>query len=128
VLLADGGERRPRGDRDLVALAVPLMLVHQVDLDVAEFRPGAQVVLPHQPVEVDRRRGAGIDLVVGHLGQRRDLRGEFLQDATRLLERGSLRHVDDDLELGLVVEGQHLHHDPLHHDERDRENDGDECP
>ena len=67
-------QRRSRRNRDLVALAVAVVLVDQVHLDVAELRAGAQVVLPHEPVEVDRRRRARVDLVVRHLRQLRDRR------------------------------------------------------
>ena len=63
------GARRPSGDG--VALAVAVVLVDQVDLDVAQVGARAQVVLAHQTVEVDGRGGAGIDLVVGDLRDRR---------------------------------------------------------
>ena len=45
-----------------------MMLVDQVDLQVADLAAAAQVVLAHEPVEVDRRGGAGIGLVVGDFG------------------------------------------------------------
>jgi len=42
--------------RDVVALKLAMVLVDQVDLDVAEIGPFAQIVLTDQPVElVDRK-------------------------------------------------------------------------
>ena len=48
-------EGRTHRLRDLVALAVAPRLVDEVDLQVADFAAGAQVILAHQPVEADRR-------------------------------------------------------------------------
>ncbi len=62
--LLQGGAQRPG---DGVALAVAIVLVHQIDLDVPQVGPLAQVVLAHQAVEVDGCGGAGIGLVVGDL-------------------------------------------------------------
>ena len=119
----DCGERRAHLERDLVALLVAVVLVDQVHLDVAHVVAAAQVVLPHQPVEIDRRRGARVHLVVGDLGSPRDLGREFVEHACGLLDRRALGHVEDDLELRLVVEGQHLHDHPLHDHEQHRDQD-----
>jgi hypothetical protein len=54
VLLGDGRHRVAHRHGDLVALAAALVLADQVDLDVAHLGLGAQVVLAHQAVEVDR--------------------------------------------------------------------------
>jgi hypothetical protein len=61
-----------------------------------------------EAVEVEGRGGAGVDLVVAHLGLRADGGGHLEGDAGGLLQRGALGRVEDDLELRLVVEGQHL--------------------
>ena len=55
-----------------MALAVTLMLLDEVDLQVPDQWSAAQVVLPYQAVERDRRSGSGIRLPVldlGHMGQ-----------------------------------------------------------
>ena len=126
--LRDLLQRRAHRLRDLVALAMPLRLLDEVDLQVADFAAGAQVVLAHQPVEADRRGEPGVGLVVRHFGQLRDFRGEFAQQRRGVLDRRAGRHVDDDLELRLVVERQHLHDDGLHrhqqHRQQDRHRDG----
>ena len=116
-------ERRAHRLRDLVGLAVAMMLVDQVDLDVALRGQLAQVVLPHQAVEVDRARDAGVGLVVLHFRHDRDPGRHFAQHARRPLQRRAGRHVDDHLELRLVVERQHLQHHQLDRRERDCEHD-----
>ena len=58
-----------------------MVLVDEIDLDVAVLRLLPQVVLAHEPVEVDRARGAGVGLVVGHLGNGRDIRAHRAQHA-----------------------------------------------
>ena len=65
VPAADALDPGPDGRRDLVRLAVAPVLVDEVHLQVAELRRRAQVVLAHEAVEVDRRGGAGVRLVVG---------------------------------------------------------------
>ena len=84
------------------------MLVDEIDLNVADLATGAQVILAHQPVEVDRGGGAGVGLVIGHLGYGGQVIAEFVENRRRLFHRRARGHVDDDLELGLVVERQHL--------------------
>ena len=87
--------------------------IQQVDLDVGLVGAVPQEVMPHQPVEVVRTRGAGIDLVVLHFRLLAQVLPQFLGHARGLLQRGAVGHVDDHLELALVVEGQHLHFDQL---------------
>ena len=118
VPLRDPLDLRAHGERDLVRLAAARVLVDEVHLQVAELRQRAQVVLPNEAVEVDRRRGARVGLVIGHLRHGGEVLADLVQDARRVLERRAGRHVDDDLELRLVVEGQHLQHDELHRGER----------
>ncbi len=68
--------------------------------------------MAHQAVEVEGRGHAGIDLVI------RDLRfnphggRNFARGLGGPFQRAAFRHVEDDLELALVVERQHLHFDP----------------
>ncbi len=71
-----------------------------------------------QAVEVERRCGADIDLVIGGRRVLADHLGHLEGDAAGLLEGRSLGHVDDHLELALVVEGQHLDLDLAEVDQR----------
>ena len=92
----------------------------QVHLEVGDVRaPGAwREVVADQPVEVVRRRGSDVDLEVRHIGDGRQDVAELRRHARGVLERGPLRHVDDHLELALVVERKHLHPDQLEDDQR----------
>ena len=49
---------------------------------------------------------------------------ESRKHSGRALDRGSFRHVDDDLKLRLVVERQHLQDDELKDREQHRDDDG----
>ena len=87
----------------------------------ATFGAAPQVVMAHQSVEVVRRRRAHIRLHVHHFGLlRASLRASALRHPRGLFERGAVRHVDDHLELALVVERQHLHLDELEVEQRHR--------
>ena len=97
-LLADRTQLRAHGLRDRVALAMTLVLVDQIDLQVADQWPAAQVVLTHEAVEGDRSGGAGVGLPVldfGHAGQ---TVGNLAKQFIGALERTAFRHVDDNLE------------------------------
>ncbi len=96
-------------ERDLVALAVPRGLGREIDLQVALVRPTAQIVVPHQPVEVEGRRRAGMGLDRDHLRQRQHRPRRVLRHPVGGLDRRALGQVDHHSELGLVVEGQELH-------------------
>jgi len=72
-----------------------------------------------EAVEVDRRRRARVGLEVGDLGHRGNVGGELGQHRRGALDRRARGHVDDHLELALVVERQHLQHHELHDRERD---------
>jgi hypothetical protein len=113
VALADLLQGPAHGQRDVVALAVTVLLVDQVDLDIADVGPGAQVVLPDQAVEIDRRGGAGVDLIVGHFLDRAEIAAQLAQHPGGLFQRGAFRHIHNDLKFRLVVERQHFQHDQL---------------
>ena len=108
-------QRRAHGQRDVMALAVALVLVDQVDLQVADIGAAAQVVLAHQAVEGDRRGGAGIALEVSALRAPWPRHAPVLQQRVGGLQRAAFGHVDHDLEFGLVVERQHLQDHRLDH-------------
>ena len=95
--------------RDGVALCGALFGRQQIHLEVRLVRLAAQVVMADQAVKVGRPRCARVDLIVLHLRLAAQVRAEGLRHARRLFEGCAIGHVDDDLELALVVEGQHLH-------------------
>jgi len=101
-------DQRAHLNGDLVALAFPLPFRNQVHLEVRLVRRAAEEVVPDQPVEVVGGRRAGVDLVVLHLGDAGEDGADLPRHAGGLFEGRPLRHVDDDLELALVVERQHL--------------------
>ncbi len=123
IRVANPLEFRADARRDDVALVVPVRLVDQIDLKVADVASAAQVILAHEAVEIDRCRRSGEGLVVGDLGNLRQVGAHFAQRRRRAFERSSGRHVDDDLELRLVVERQHLHHDQLERRQCERDRD-----
>ncbi len=111
----DGLQRLPNRLGNLVAAAMALMLVHQIDLNIPHVGTAANEVVAHQPVEVDGGGGAGVNLVILHLGHLGKLPPDRQQGALGLLQGHPLRHVEHQLEFRLVVEGEHLEHYPLHH-------------
>ena len=68
VSLGDRGHRRPHPLGNVVALDIAFVLGQEIDLDVGHGRTGAEEVVADQAVEIKGRGGAGIDLVVDHLG------------------------------------------------------------
>ena len=92
----------------------------QVHLQVGEVRCAAQEVVPHQAVEVVRRRRAGVALHVDDARDRFSTSARASRRPRGLLERRALGHVDDHLELALVVERQHLDRDDAERHERHR--------
>ena len=104
----DGGDGGSDAESDGVALHRTLVLGEQVDLDVRHAGALAQVVVPHQPVEAVGRRRPDVDLIVGDLLLLADGGGDLPRHLRGALERAVLGHVEDDLQLALVVEGQHL--------------------
>ncbi len=106
-----------------MAGARALALGQQVDLEIALLRQLAQVVMAHQPVEVERRGGAGIKLDRGQLGQVLQPGGGRGQIALGIFERRTLRQVDHDLQFRLVVERQQFHRHVLG-DEQDADANG----
>ncbi|MNN90524.1 hypothetical protein D3C81_2084840 [compost metagenome] len=80
-----------------MALALSVVAVDQVDLQVAQVGALAQVVLPHQTVEIDRCGGAGVALVVANLGDLVQHAGQFHQERVGVLQGAAFGQVDDDL-------------------------------
>ena len=114
VAPGDGGDLVAHRHGNLVALALALVLVHQVHLHVAQLAGGAQVVLAHQAVEVDGTGRTRVGLVVGDFLHFRHVAADLAQHLGGLLHGRAHRHVQHHLELGLVVEGQHLEHHQLY--------------
>ena len=108
VAPADFLDGRPDAQRDLVAVHRAPLTGQQVDADVAGVRALAQVVMPDQPVEIDRRADADRRGEIDHFRLGAEVFLDLLRDAVGGFQRRRFRHVDDDLELVLVVERQHL--------------------
>ncbi len=119
--LGDRGQDLAHLGGDVVARAMALLLVGELDGDVALPRLRAQEVVAHQTVEVEGRRRADIGLEGLDLGDRLEFGAEPVRQIGGDVEIGALRHVDDDLHLRLVVVGQHLEGDHLDHEHGHRE-------
>ena len=107
--------------RDVVAPSAPLAPRHEVHLDVRDVRAPAHEVMPHQSVEIIRRRDARVDLVIGGLRLGAHGRRDLARGLGGAFERSAFGHVQDDLKLALVVEGQHFHLHPTEPDGGHRE-------
>ena len=108
-------------ERDVVARPLAFAARSQVDLEFAQFRRLAQVIVPHQSVEIERRRRAGIGLQRGDLRQlSRDL-GRTEQRALGRFQARPFRQIDDDGDFGLVVERQQLDRHRLGREQRHRQ-------
>ena len=77
--------------------------------------------MAHEAVEIERRRDAGINLVIGHLRFGADGGGNFTRRLRGAFQRTAFRHVEDDLKFALVVERQHFHLHPADIDQRHRD-------
>ena len=121
--VADRVQQRTKPFCDRMALHAALLCRQQVHLDVGLIRLAAHVVVAHQPVEVIGAGRSGISLVVQHVRLPRKFFAQRLGDARRLLQRRAVGHIDDDLQLALVVERQHLyaHQSQRHQRHRDQQ-------
>ena len=101
--------------RDLMALRASICQRKQIDLYVRLIRLIAQIVMPDKSVKVIRTGESGVELIVRYFRLLAEILAERLANTCCLLQRGSVGHVDDNLELALVVERQHFY---LHQLER----------
>src|SRR5581483_1465962 len=81
---------------------------------------GAQEVMSNQPVEVIGTGGAAVYLVVADFRLLTEILAKRLRHSGGLLQRRAIRHIDDDLKLALIVEGEHFHAHPLQRNECNR--------
>ena len=95
-----------------------MMFVDQIHLKVARFSTATQIVLPYQPVEIDRAGRTGIRLPVMNFLNAVQVFADFTQHLCGFFNRGADRHVEDDLKFALVVERQHFQHHQLHQCQR----------
>ena len=70
--------------------------------------------MAHHSHEGHGRRCERVHLHPLDLGLREQQAPQLLPDGERLLPRRARRQIDEDLELRLVVEGEHLHPDEAH--------------
>ncbi len=106
-------EARAQIERDVVAGAAALAARRQIEMQFAQFRRFAHVIMPHQTVEVERRRRAGIGLDRAHLRHLARHVGDREQRALGVLQRGALGQIDHHRHFRLVVERQQLHRHAL---------------
>jgi hypothetical protein len=119
----DGRDARADAFGDVVALGAARVFRGEVDLEIGDVGAAAHEIVPDQAVEIEGGGGADVDLVIGDLGFGADGGGDFAGDLGGQFEGAAFGHVEDDLELALVVEGQHLH---LHPADADRGHRGEE--
>ncbi len=120
ITLGDGLNSQAHLLGDLVALQVARALRQQIHLNIRHVRSAPQVVMAHQSVEIVGRRRSHIGLDVHHLALLLRFFGKQLRHARRFFERCAGGHIDDHLELALVVERQHLDLDEAEVEQRDR--------
>ena len=90
-----------------------MFLVGQVYLEITGLRCRTQIILSHQTIEIDRAGRPGVGLVIHHFRHLGNFSANLVQDSRRLLKGRAHRHVEDNLELALVVERQHFQHHQL---------------
>ena len=108
VFLPDGHNGVTHALRDIVALGGAIVLGKQVYLNVSLVRALPQEVVTHQSIEVIRTGRACVHLVIDDLRFLGYAARHLTCHSRRLFECRPFRHVDDHLELALVVEGKHL--------------------
>src|SRR5215472_3264184 len=76
--------------------------------------------MAHKAVEVVRTGGPRINLIVHYLRLLAQILSQCLSDVSCLFQWRTVRHINDDLKLALVVERQHLEAYPLQGHKRNR--------
>ena len=107
-MLSDGCQCGPDPFGDIVAFELPLVFGQQVDLNVGNRGTAAQKVMADETIEIVGRGGTHVYLIIDHIRILFDYRGHFQGHPRGLLQGRTFRHVEDDLELALVVKRQHL--------------------
>ena len=106
---------------DVMALRLALIFGNEVDLQIRHVRPPPHEVVTHQPIEIERRGDARVNLVIRHFRFGADGGGNFTRGLRGAFERTAFGHIQDDLKFALVVERQHLHFHPADIDQRHRD-------
>ncbi len=96
---------------DLMTLSGSLVLRDQIDLNVRLVGLFTKIVMPDESTEVEGGGRSDIGLIVPDFGHRLHIASQRLCDPCGLFERCPLRHINDELNLALIVEGEHLHDD-----------------
>src|SRR5690606_38220287 len=81
----------------------------QVYLNVGFMRSRTEKIMPYQAIEVIGRGCSNVNLKIGHLLDGTQENTDIPRNRRCLLESRSLRHIDHNLELALVVKRQHFH-------------------
>ena len=117
---ADCLQCRAHPGSNVMTLVVAMMLVEQVNLNITDMAAGAQIVLTHQAVEVNRRGGTRVGLIILYLRHCTQEQTQLLQHSSRALHRGACGHINNDLKLRFVIERQHFQYNPAKHRHQDR--------
>jgi hypothetical protein len=91
---------------------MPIIAVAEIQADRGLVAPLPQVIMPHQPIEIDRARNTDVAGEVRHLGNSAQDRLQIANDGIRPLHGRRLVQVDDQQQLVLVIERKHFqrHH------------------
>ena len=92
-----------------MAGAAALAARRQIQVQFAELGCLADVIVPHQTVEIERGRGAGIGFDRADFRQPARYVGDRKQRALGVFQRGALGQIDHHRHFRLVVERQQLH-------------------
>ncbi len=109
VIPGDARQIVAQAQGDGVALHIARAFVRQVDANVGDVRPLAQVIVAHQTVEIHGAGGADVGLKVGHLGDGGEIVLQRSHRRVGTLQGRPFGEIEHQLELVLVVEGEHLH-------------------
>ena len=103
-----------------MTLIVTLALVYEVYLDIGHVVTLPEIVVPDKTVEIDRCVRTDIVLIIFDFRHCPEIRYDILAYPCGLFKRGAFRHVDNNLELALVVKRQHFKLNHLQRNHADR--------
>ncbi len=104
-----------------MALSLALAFRNKVDLQVSDVWAFPHEIMSYQPVEVEWRSYPGINLVISDLRLNAHRSADFPGNTSGSFQRTALRHVQNNLKLTLIVEGQHFDLNVANTHERHRE-------
>src|SRR5688572_7638070 len=97
-----------RSFRNSVALQAAVLFAGQINPYVCNVIALPEIVVTHQTVEIHRRTRADVAGVIGDFGDRSQVGFDLTHPCVRSLQSRALIEVENEQELVLVVEGEHL--------------------